>query len=128
MGYSLITIGFFRNRSLRQKNPKQKQKKEDFVRIFIHSLLVFAVSFAFQACSGQSSSGTGSETQGSNTDLSSKTFDELKEIVLQAAKKCNQESIYTNNIEKTSKNSKLNKVQQKNSLINMKKDLDNSNC
>ena len=104
------------------------------MKLFIHSLFVFAFSLAFQACGGEGSSGTGSgsgtrsETKGSNAELSSKTFEELKEIVLQAAKKCNQESIYTNNIEKTSKNSKLSKAQKKNSLINMKQDLDSSNC
>ena len=94
------------------------------MKIFIHSLLVFAFFLTFQACSGQGSSGK----KGSKAGLRSKTFEELKEMVLQVAKKCNQESIYTDNIEKTSKNSTLSKKQKKNSLINMKKDLDNSNC
>ena len=115
------------------------------MKIFVSSLVFCAFFLAFQACSGQDSGSatdpagtetsgttetteTGSGSKKSNANLSSKTFEELKELVLKEAKKCDQESIYKNSIKKVSQNSKLNKAQKKNSLINMIEDLDNSNC
>ena len=105
------------------KSSLSIKRRLGIMKAVINILLVLVFSLVFGACTG-----SGGSTSAPAGDLSSKTFEELRAMVLEGARKCGQESTYTNNIDKTQQDTSLNETQKKNSLINMKQDLDNSNC